>query len=305
MPSFQKLANGTSELDAVVIYTGSQQTAKFPPCNNVCTDVVHSRPTDSQGTSAEQDKALNSFLDDQRKRYDEEAERHSEHYGDAHTQAYRTKFIREPLFRFSLENQDVLDAMSASGIETGYLLERGASVVGLDISASNAEIYRKKWSRDCLVESIHQTGLAGSSFDAVYICGGLHHVIPLLDEVLTEIHRILKPGGVFYFVEPNKDTWVDRIREIWYEKDSRFQDEEEAISYRDKLSVYLKLGFQEECVIYGGNIAYLVIGQSLALGIPKGLKRYLAPPLFVLERIMNVFPFAPKLFFAAAWRKQG
>ena len=32
-----------------------------------------------------------------------------------------------------------------------------------------------------------------------YICGGLHHVLPLLRETISEIYRILKPGDIFIF----------------------------------------------------------------------------------------------------------
>jgi len=199
----------------------------------------------------------------------------------------------------------VLDAMSASGVETGFLLGRGANVTGLDISPNNAQAYENKWNLPCVVRSIHETGFEDERFDAIYICGGLHHVLPVLDQTMREIYRILKPGGVFYFVEPNKDTWLNKLREIWYRKDDRFTDEEEAISYEKSLKKYLALGYEEKHVEYGGNIAYLIVGQSLALRIPKGFKKLIAQPLFILEVILNSLPFSPKLYFAASWQKQG
>ena len=33
-----------------------------------------------------------------------------------------------------------------------------------------------------------------------YICGGLHHVLPLLNETIV-IHRILKPVDFFYGIK--------------------------------------------------------------------------------------------------------
>ena len=47
------------------------------------------------------------------------------------------------------------------------------------------------------MNSIHNTKFLDNTFDAIYICGGLHHVLPLLNETMNEIHRILKPGGLF------------------------------------------------------------------------------------------------------------
>ncbi len=246
---------------------------------------------------------MNKSIIDQKKRYDAEAILHSEHYNDKYTQMYRDEFIRIPLFKENLKGLYILDAMCASGIETGYLIKQGADVVGVDISKKNVEEYIKRWGKPCFLNSIHKTNFSDNTFDAIYICGGLHHVLPLLKETILEIHRILKPGGLFYFMEPNKDTWVNRIRELWYKIDSKFADDEEAISYKNTLKPLLNIGFAEKSINYGGNIAYIVIGQSLALGIPKKYKKYLSPVSFFLERILTKLPIIPKLFFTAVWEK--
>ena len=109
------------------------------------------------------------------------------------------------MFKDKLKDIYILDAMCASGIETGYLIELGAEVVGVDIS-KNTEEYTKRWGKPCYLNSIHKTSFSDNTFDAIYINGGLHHVLPLLRETISEIYRILKPGGYFYFLEPNKDT---------------------------------------------------------------------------------------------------
>jgi len=246
---------------------------------------------------------MHKSIIDQIKKYDAQAQKHSEHYNDKYTQMYRDEFIRAPLFKEKLEGMYVLDAMCASGIETGYLIKQGAEVVGLDISKKNVDEYYKRWGKQCFLNSIHKTDFSNNTFDAIYICGGLHHVLPLLNETILEIHRILKPGGLFYFVEPNKDTWVNKIRDLWYRLDSKFADDEEAISYQKTLKPFLSKGFKERSVNFGGNIAYIIIGQSLALGIPKKYKKYLAPITFFFERIFSKIPIFPKLFFTAVWEK--
>ena len=216
---------------------------------------------------------------------------------------YRNEFMRAPLFKDKLKNIYILDAMCASGIETGYLVEMGAQVVGVDISKKNVEEYTKRWAKPCYLDSIHKTSFQNNTFDAVYICGGLHHVLPLLRETIYEIYRILKPGGNFYFLEPNKDTWVNQLRRIWYKIDNKFTEDEEAISYKDTLKPLLSIGFEEKSLNFGGNIAYILIGQSLALRIPQNYKKYLAPTSFFLERVFSKLPFMPKLFFSAIWKK--
>ena len=77
---------------------------------------------------------MNKLLIDQIKRYDAEARDHSKHYNDKYTQMYRNEFMRSPLFKDRLAGMYTLDAMCASGIETGFLIELGAEVVGVDIS---------------------------------------------------------------------------------------------------------------------------------------------------------------------------
>ena len=83
---------------------------------------------------------MKKSLIDQIKRYDAEASEHSKHYNDKYTQMYRNEFMRAPLFKGKLKNIYILDAMCASGIETGYLVEMGAEVVGV--------IYLKKMWRN-------------------------------------------------------------------------------------------------------------------------------------------------------------
>jgi SAM-dependent methyltransferase len=244
-----------------------------------------------------------SSVEAQRRRYDKEARPYEKHHGHELNQKYRDAFIRKKIFDFDLQGKTVLDGMCASGIETGYLLSHGAQVTGLDISGNNIALYQEKWGCAAHVASIHHTGLPSASFDVVYIFGGLHHVIPLLDETMYEVHRLLKPGGSFVFVEPNKDTFANKFRELWYKADRRFQTEERAISYPELAGKYLGQLFTEDKVIYGGNLAYLPIGQSLILGIPVFIKRALFRLLFFLERTVGSTRVAPKLFFAARWTK--
>ncbi len=253
--------------------------------------------------STDQQSREQNSVERQAERYDAEAAAHAEHHQDEWTQKYRDMSFRKPFANLDFKGKLVLDAMCASGVETGYLLRQGAKVEGLDISEQNCKFFTQEWDKTCHQSSIHDTGLPDNHFDFVYICGGLHHIIPLMDETITEVHRILKPGGYFLFIEPNADTWVNKLREIWYKRSDRFEDEERALSYKKELKPFLCKGFEEREIYYGGNIAYLVLGQPLSLGISQGVKAALASTVIGIERIANALPFAPKLFFSSVWQK--
>jgi hypothetical protein len=64
--------------------------------------------------------------------------------------------------------------------------------------------------------------------------------------------------------------------------DSRFDDNEEAISYVKQLKHFLQLGFEEIFFEAGGNIAYILIAQSLIFGVPLSVKRLIYRPLFAM-----------------------
>ncbi|MBX9622046.1 MAG: class I SAM-dependent methyltransferase [Alphaproteobacteria bacterium] len=239
----------------------------------------------------------------QKLKYNQQAKDYYLTHGDLFSQKYREEFIRKEAFPFVLNGKKVLDAMCAFGAETGYLIKKGASVEGLDISEENAKLYENIWKLNCHVESINRTSFPDNYFDVVYICGGLHHVLPLLDEVIKEIHRILKPKGFFCFVEPNAATWLNYFRKKWYKMDKRFSETEEAICYVSRLKPYLQLGFKEKSVSYGGGVAYLLFAQSLILKTPLWVKKGFYKPFTYLEKTMRLLGLCPRLFFVGVWQK--
>jgi SAM-dependent methyltransferase len=239
----------------------------------------------------------------QQQRYNAEASDYDRHHGDEWSGRYRKKFYRNRLLGFDLSGKKVLDGMCATGIDTGYMIERGANVIGVDISGTAASIYRQKWSCECVVASMHQTGLSDESLDAIYIAGGFHHALPLLTDIVTECHRILRPSGHLCFMEPNRDTWLGASRRRWYLRDDRFHATERAMSYEDDFRPMLALGFKEKDVFFGGNIAYLLIAQSHLTRIPWILKRWISQPLFFIDSAFNHLPGCPRLFLAARWEK--
>jgi SAM-dependent methyltransferase len=95
-----------------------------------------------------------------------------------------------------------------TGCDASRMVEAGAaSVVGIDIS--EAEIARaQEWAHaagydhtvDFRTADAHDTGFADDSFDLIVGIAILHHLD--LGRALSEIRRILAPGGRGVFLEP-------------------------------------------------------------------------------------------------------
>lgn len=249
------------------------------------------------------DTPRHAHLDAQADRFNAQAATYSDHHGNPLAQQYRDEFIRAHAFRNGLDGLDVLDAMCGSGEETGFLIANGANVQGVDISSAFAARYADRWGRPCATASITETGFPDESFDLVYVCGGLHHIRPLLSEAIDEIHRVLRPGGHFVFVEPNHDSWSDRLRRIWYRLDKRFGDDEAAVSVDDDLRPIFGDRFEEEVVRQGGNVAYILLAQSFIVRTPEAVRRRLVPALTWFERTVHGTPLDPKFFVCGRFRK--
>jgi SAM-dependent methyltransferase len=224
----------------------------------------------------------------QQRHYDTIAADYEAHYSDEWSVEYRRRFIYEPMFAgLNLAGLQVLDAMCGSGQTTSYLLARGASVTGLDISNEVIDTFQSRWAGANVVKrSLLDSGLPDNSFDCVAVVGGLHHIHPNLKAAVREIHRVLKPGGHFCFMEPHSGSLPDVVRKVWYRFDRFFSDNEAAIDV-SALQRDFRGSFELRKVNYLGNVAFLLVLNSLIFRIPPKSKKSFAPLLMKLEPWIN------------------
>jgi len=224
----------------------------------------------------------------QQEHYDRIAADYETHYGDKWSLEYRRRFIYEPMFDgLNLAGMQVLDAMCGSGQTTSYLLTRGASVTGLDISNEVIDTFQSRWTNaNAVKRSLLHSGLPDNSFDCVAVVGGLHHIHPNVKAAVREIHRVLKPGGHFCFMEPHRGSLPNVVRRIWYRFDCFFSDNEAAIDI-EALQEDFRDAFELKKVRHLGNFAFLLVLNSMIFRIPPKSKRFFAPLLMKLEPIVN------------------
>ncbi len=242
----------------------------------------------------------------QKAHYDRIASDYAAHYGDRWSNEYRRRFFNEPMLKgIDLRGRSTLEAMCGEGSTTEFLLERGAKVVGLDISAEEIESFRRRWPQ-CEVHctSILDTSLPPESFDCVIVVGGLHHVHPHVPKTIREICRVLRPGGYFCFIEPHHGSLPDTIRRFWYRRDNYFAANEEAVDL-DRLRAEFGDAFEFVSEQYKGNLAYLLVLNSLVFRVPLWLKPLYSPALIAVERLLS--PLLGKrlsCFAVSQWRKR-
>lgn len=241
----------------------------------------------------------------QKQRFDAITSKYVKHKGDIWAQRYRRKFINQPMLEnINLSSMKVVDAMCGNGETTRYLVENGAQVTGLDISQKQIDLYQEKFP-DCnaLCTSILSSNLESNFYDCVVVQGGLHHLHPNVSGAIKEIYRILKVGGFFCFSEPHNGSLPNQIRRYWYKWDSLFAKNEAAIDLETlKREFSSKFKFIKE--VHKGNLALLFVYNSIIFRIPLQLKPIYAPPLFVIESmIQKIQGKLLSCFVVCQWKK--
>jgi ubiquinone/menaquinone biosynthesis C-methylase UbiE len=242
----------------------------------------------------------------QQRHYDEISAVYDRHYNDSYSLEYRRRFIYEPMFEgLPLSNMNVLDAMCGTGQTTEYLLSKDARVTGLDISDGMLDAFSRRWPGCKAVRSsLLSSGLPKSSFDCVAVVGGLHHIQPNVTAAIHEIHRLLRPGGYFCFMEPHCGSLPDYVRRFWYKRDHFFSPNEASIDV-GALETSFGSDFTFNKTEYRGNIAFLLVFNSLIFRVPLKFKPLYSPYLLRLERLVSHLQGkALSCFVVCQWQKK-
>jgi ubiquinone/menaquinone biosynthesis C-methylase UbiE len=126
-------------------------------------------------------------------------------------------------FRYSLQDymhdifgfdkfagKKVLEIGCGGGIDSAEFARNGAQVTSTDFTQIGVETTKALLKEAGLPSNVLQADATNlqfkdNTFDLVYSFGVVHH-IPQIDKALTEIKRVLKPGGKIMIMVYNKDS---------------------------------------------------------------------------------------------------
>lgn len=109
--------------------------------------------------------------------------------------------------------ENVLDIATGTGDLAIQMVRTGAKkIVGLDLSDGMLSVGRKKIQKQNLSERIEMIQgdsenlpFEDDSFDAITVAFGIRN-FETLEKGLSEIHRVLRPGGIFVILETSVPT---------------------------------------------------------------------------------------------------
>lgn len=133
-----------------------------------------------------------------------------------------------------LSGQEVLEVGCGRGVGVEVLLDRlcARHVTAFDLDDAMVDQARRRLAHRSDVAALNigdvtQIGHRDGSFDAVASFGTVHHV-PEWRQAVSEVARVLRPGGLFFFEEVPRhtlDTWLLRTFTD-HPREDRFEAEE-------------------------------------------------------------------------------
>lgn len=110
--------------------------------------------------------------------------------------------ILTELSKINFNNKRVLEIGLGQGAEAQKIIENGAKYNGIDLTEESVkrvklrcEIFNLPYE-SINVNNAEKINFTDSSFDIVFSHGVIHHS-PRIKDIVGEIHRVLKPGGMF------------------------------------------------------------------------------------------------------------
>jgi ubiquinone/menaquinone biosynthesis C-methylase UbiE len=185
----------------------------------------------------------------QQAHYDDIAAKYIANLGYPHTQTYMDYLDRALLDAIDRRARGAIAEICCGSGEAFKLLGPAIGTgVGVDISVNMLQTGRRQnpaTNLHFVQGDATRLPLVDAAFDSVFMLGGIHHVRDR-QGLFSEVHRILKPGGRFYFREPLNDfaLW-QALRAVIYRLSPTLDHEtERPLRWTETVPVLKAAGFE-------------------------------------------------------------
>lgn len=124
------------------------------------------------------------------------------------------------------QDRDVLDAGCGVGYGTAYLAETARRVVGVDRSEEAVAYARRRYGRanvEFAVGDLLELDAGADTFDVVCCFETIEH-LPDQERFLSQVRRVLRPGGTFVVSTPQADSTTEAPENPFHERELSQQD---------------------------------------------------------------------------------
>ncbi|MBW4431453.1 MAG: class I SAM-dependent methyltransferase [Pelatocladus maniniholoensis HA4357-MV3] len=152
----------------------------------------------------------------------------------------------------------VLDLCCGSGQTTQFLVKLSQNVTGLDASPLSLQRAKQNVPQAEYVEAFaEEMPFADNQFDLVHTSVALHEMQPeQLRKIIQEVYRVLKPGGVFTFIDFHHPHNALFLPSVWlflwlFETDTAWQ-----LLKTDLPGLLMEMGFSinKQSLYAGGSL---------------------------------------------------
>lgn len=214
----------------------------------VTEDNSHKYKISPEGIPLFAEEELTESAKIQQSHYDKIASEYVRNLGFPHTQEYQgylDRVLKDSITDSSLK---IVGEICCGAGEVGRLFEdKVESVIGFDVSLNMLRTARQNLddSRFIFIQGdATNLPMDDESLDNIIMLGGIHHVGDR-QKLFSEVFRLLKPGGKFYFREPVSDFFLWKaIRAIIYRFSPTLDHEtERPLLYDETVPILEEVGF--------------------------------------------------------------
>ncbi|MEO8604566.1 MAG: methyltransferase domain-containing protein [bacterium] len=207
---------------------------------------------------------------------------------------------------------DLVELMCGGAEVCRRLPARFSHAVALDLDVEMVELAARELTAhgESRVVAVGGTAarlpLPDACTSVVIVQGALHHARPVLDDVLREIHRILRPGGVLVGSEPADDNPLIHAIRDWQYRRSVLQGndpDEKGFDRAELAGLLRRAGLRLDRYATFGFIAYPLMGLTdLVPLLRRSRSLRLGRALLALDRALEHLPGIRSLAWASLWR---